>query len=60
MSTNICPFPLRDVMKWRDENRRQSQINYLDAQIRANEQEIAKLAHKNWLLRLEKEGLSNG
>lgn len=59
MTATVCPFPLSQVRDWREESRRQAEINRIDAQIQANEQEIARLGHKNWLLRLEKEGLSN-
>lgn len=57
---NVTTFPLSAVMEWRDENRRKAEINRIDADIRAKEAQIAKLGHDIWLLRLEKEGLSNG
>lgn len=57
---NICPFPIKDVLEFRDESRRTAAINRIEASIRAKEQEMAKLAHEVWLLRLEKEGLNNG
>jgi len=60
VNTKICPFPLKDVMGWRDENRRQAEINRINERIAAKEREIAKLGHDIWLLRLEKEGLSHG
>lgn len=54
---NILPFPVRQI---RSETFVEYRINRIDEEIAANEQEIAKIAHKNWLLRLEKEGLRNG
>lgn len=57
---NVAPFPLRDVLGWRDENRRKAEMNRINERIAAKEREIARLGHEIWLLRLEKEGLSNG
>lgn len=57
---NVTPFPLLRVLEWRAENRRTAEINAIDEQIAANEREMARLAHVNWLLKLEKEGLSHG
>lgn len=50
----VITFPLSQVMDWRDENRRQAEINRISGQIRAKESEIAKIAHDIWLLRLER------
>jgi hypothetical protein len=58
--SNIAIFPLRDVLGWRDENRRQAEINRINERIAAKQREIAKLDHEIWLLRLEREGLTNG
>jgi hypothetical protein len=57
---SVVSFPLGQVVDWREENRRKAESNRIDAQIRAKEQQIAKLAHDIWLLQLEKKGLSNG
>jgi hypothetical protein len=56
----VVSFPLGQVIDWREENRRKAEINRIDAQIRAKEQQMANLAHDVWLLQLEKKGLSNG
>jgi len=50
---NIVAFPIHQI---RDENFVISEINRVNAKIQANELEIARLAHANWLLRLEREG----
>ncbi len=50
---NVLNFPVHEI---RDDNYAQSEVNRLSGRIRANEQEIARLAHDNWLLRLEREG----
>lgn len=57
---NVTAFPLSAVMGWRDENRRKAEINRINERIAAKEREIAKLGHDIWLLKLEREGLSNG
>lgn len=51
--SSILRFPVREI---RDENFEISEINRINAKIQANELEISRLAHANWLLRLEREG----
>lgn len=50
---SILKFPLREI---REESFEISEINRINAKIQANEVEISRLAHANWLLRLEREG----
>lgn len=51
---SVVTFPLGDVLDWRDENRRKAEYNRITAQMQAKEQQIAKLGHEIWLLRLER------
>lgn len=54
---NVLRFPVHEI---RHDNALQAQRNHIEAQIRAKEQEIAKLAHAIWLHKLELEGLRHG
>jgi hypothetical protein len=53
-------FPIRDILDWREDARKKAEVNRIDAQLRTHEQEIAKLSHKMWLLRMERRAVTEG
>lgn len=53
---NVLPFPVHQI---RSDAFVEYRINRIKEEIEAKQREMAKIAHDIWLLKLEKEGLSN-